>query len=92
MTRLAVALLALLGYCSASAERIKRAPPTPAEQERIDVEAAMNDSLLRKGDIVSTGRGFLLYRGLVQDGASCDFAAIPHPFSSSKEGEQIKGR
>jgi hypothetical protein len=41
---------------------------------------AKNDSLLQKGDIVVTDRGFLLYRGLAPDGVAADFVAIPNPF------------
>src|SRR5690349_6705788 len=42
--------------------RIKRAPPSAAEAERLASELAMNDSLLQKGDIVVTDRGFFVFR------------------------------
>jgi hypothetical protein len=34
---------------------------------------AMNDSLLRKGDIVATNRGFVVFRGLAGDGITYQF-------------------
>ena len=39
----------------------------------------MNDG---KGDIVSTDRGFSLYRGLGPDGYTNDFLRVPNPLSS----------
>jgi hypothetical protein len=67
---------------SASAEehgRIKRKLRMPAEAERIASETVMNDSILRKGDIVATDRGFFLFRGSAADGISSDFVAVPNP-------------
>ena len=63
--------------------RIKRKPPTKVEAARIASDTAMNDSLLRKGDIVATDRGFFAYRGLAPDGIANDFVAVPNPLSSS---------
>ena len=65
-------------------ERIKKRPPTPAQAGRIASDTAKNDGLLKKGDIVATDRGFLLYRGLAPDGVSGDFVAIPNPLSANK--------
>jgi hypothetical protein len=59
--------------------RIKRKPPSPIEAERIASDMAMNDSLLRKGDIVATDRGFFIFRGLASDGITNEFAPIPSP-------------
>jgi hypothetical protein len=59
--------------------RIKRKPPTSAEVERIASDTAMNDSLLRKGDIVVTDRGFFVFRGIAQDATTNEFARIPDP-------------
>jgi hypothetical protein len=59
--------------------RITRKPPTPAEIGRIASDMAMNDSLLRKGDIVATDRGFFVFRGIAQDGTTNDFVRIPDP-------------
>jgi len=56
----AAVLLALLSCSGASAERLKKRSPTPAEAERIASDMAISDSLLKKGDIVVTDRGFLL--------------------------------
>ncbi|MEH2515781.1 hypothetical protein V1279_001354 [Bradyrhizobium sp. AZCC 1610] len=61
-----IVLLALLLSAAAYAQergRIKRPPPSLAEVERIASEMAMNDSLLQKGDIVVTDRGFFIFRG-----------------------------
>ena len=76
----AVALLQAAS--TASAERIKRKPPTEAEAARIASDQAMSDNL-RKGDIVSTDRGFLQFRGFKQDG-NPEFAPVPNPLSSGK--------
>jgi hypothetical protein len=64
--------------------RIKRKPPSAAEAERIASDSAMNDSLLRKGDIVATDRGFFIFRGVASDGITNDFVPVPNPVSSDK--------
>jgi hypothetical protein len=66
-----------------SAERIKRAPPDNAELDRLAADQAMNDGDLRSGDIISTHRGFLLFRGMKADG-SYDFAPVANPFLPGK--------
>jgi hypothetical protein len=63
--------------------RIKRKPPTELEAARIASDIAMNDSLLRKGDIVVTDRGFFAYRGVAPVGVANDFVAVPNPLASS---------
>jgi hypothetical protein len=81
------AVLVLLFAVAASAQeqgRIKRKPPTRLEEERIASELAMNDSLLQKGDIVATDRGFFVFRGLAADGFSNDFVQIPNPMPLGK--------
>lgn len=47
-------------------------------------EMALNDSLLQKGDIVVTNRGFFVFRGQGRDGLSNDFAPISNPMPSQK--------
>jgi hypothetical protein len=74
-----VSLVLLQSISAASAERIKRKPPEDAELARIASEQAMNDGSLRKGDIISTHRGFLQLRGLTEDGIYV-FAPIGNPF------------
>jgi len=59
--------------------RIKRKPPTPAEVDRLASDMAMNDSLLRKGDIIVTDRGYFVFRGIAQDGTTNEFVRIPDP-------------
>jgi hypothetical protein len=49
--------------------RIKRKPPGATEAERIASDMAMNDSLLQKGDIVATDRGFFIFS---RDGSGWD--------------------
>jgi hypothetical protein len=61
--------------------RIKKKPPTPAEAERIVSDMVMSDSSLQPGDVVSTNRGFFLFRGMAADGISGDFVQIPNPFN-----------
>ncbi|MEH2535958.1 hypothetical protein V1277_004742 [Bradyrhizobium sp. AZCC 1588] len=39
----------------------------------------MNDTLLQKGDIVVTDRGFLVFRGPAPDGMTNEFARVPDP-------------
>ena len=65
--------------------RIKRKPPTTLEAERIASDMAMNDSLLQRGDIVATDRGFFVFRGLAPDGVSNEFAPIPNPLPARKQ-------
>ena len=71
---------------SAETGRIKRKPPDAAELERIASETAMNDSLLQKGDIVVTDRGFFVFRGVGPDGYTFEFSPVPNPASAGKIG------
>jgi hypothetical protein len=66
--------------------RIKRKPPDAAEAERIASELAMNDSLLQKGDIVVTDRGFFVFRGVAADGYTYEFSPVPNPVPAGKIG------
>ena len=61
--------------------RIKKKPPTPVEADRLASQVVMNDSSLHRGDIVSTDRGFFLYRGRGPDGYTNDFVRVPNPVS-----------
>jgi hypothetical protein len=61
--------------------RIKKKPPTLVEAERLASQVVMNDSSLHWGDIVSTDRGFFLYRGRGPDGHTNDFVGVPNPIS-----------
>jgi len=72
----------LLSVVAASAQehgRIKRKTPTNLEAERIASEMVMNDSLLQKGDIVVTDRGYFVFRGLAVDGYTYEFSPVPNP-------------
>jgi hypothetical protein len=69
---------------SAETGRIKRPPPDASELERIASETAMNDGLLRKGDIVVTDRGFFVFRGVGPDGYTFEFSPVPNPNSSGR--------
>jgi hypothetical protein len=64
--------------------RIKKTPPTRAEEQRIASEMVMNDGTLHVGDIVSTDRGFLQYRGRASDGITSIFVPILNPLSPDK--------
>ena len=66
--------------------RIQRKPPDAAEAERIASELAMNDSLLQKGDIVVTDRGFFAFRGLAADGYTYEFSRVPNPLPAGRTG------
>jgi hypothetical protein len=65
--------------------RINKKSPTEFEAARIASDMAMNDSLLRKGDIVVTDRGFLIFRGLAADGINNDFVPIPNPLPTASK-------
>jgi hypothetical protein len=83
---LAITIMISGGAASAQEHgRIKRKPPTAIEAERIASDMAMSDSLLRKGDIVATDRGFFVFRGTAEDGIANDFAPVPNPLSSAKK-------
>jgi hypothetical protein len=66
------------------AERIKRRPPTDAELGRLASENVMNDGILRKGDVISTDRGFFVFLREKPDG-SYDFAPVPNPLFAVKQ-------
>ena len=46
----------------------------------------MNDSLLQKGDIVVTDRGFFVFRGVASDGYTYEFFQVPNPLPGAKPG------
>ena len=71
---------------SSETGRIRRKPPDPAEIERIASETAMNDSLLRKGDIVVTHRGFFVFKGVGSDGYTFEFSPVPNPIAEGRSG------
>jgi hypothetical protein len=64
--------------------RIKRKPPDAAEAERIASETVMNDSLLQKGDIVVTNRGFFVFRGVGPDCYTIEISPAPNPTAISR--------
>ncbi len=66
--------------------RIRRPPPSAAEADRIASEMAMNDSLLQKGDIVVTDRGFFVFRGTALDGVTNEFTRVPDPGAVGRPG------
>jgi hypothetical protein len=75
-----VLCLVLMGTSRAQEHgRLKRKPPNSSEADRIASELVMNDSLLQKGDIVVTDRGFLMFLGLASDGYTYEFAPVPSP-------------
>jgi hypothetical protein len=49
------------------------------EAERIASHMAMTDTSLQKGNIVSTDRGFFIYRGVGADGYTNDFVPVANP-------------
>jgi len=82
MWKVFVVSAALVLTSAASAQesgRIKRPPPSAAEAARIASDMAMNDSLLQKGDIVVTDRGFFVFLGPAPDGVTNEFARVPIP-------------
>ena len=80
-------LCAFIPATTAHAEergRIRRPPPSQAEAERLASEMALNDSLLERGDIVVTDRGFFVFRGLAPDGSTGEFSQVPNPILPSR--------
>jgi hypothetical protein len=66
--------------------RIEMPRPTEVEADRIASDIAMNDSLLQKGDIVVTYRGFFVFRGVGPDGYTFEFSPVPNPISAGSVG------
>jgi hypothetical protein len=66
--------------------QIKNPRPTEVEADRIASDMAINDGLLRKGDIVVTYRGFFVFRGLAPDGYTYEFSPVPNPISAGSVG------
>lgn len=89
-----VGVILSIPVCASAQEhnRIRRAAPTAAEQERIASEMALNDGLLQRGDIVATDRGFVVFRGLAPDGISNDFAPISNPLAKGVEAAPNRGQ
>ena len=65
--------------------RVKWKRPTQAEADHMASESAISDSILRKGDIVVTERGFFMFRGFLADGTTGDFVPVPNPMSNAKK-------
>jgi hypothetical protein len=65
--------------------RVKWKRPTQAEADRMASESAITDSILRKGDIVVTDRGFFMFRGFLADGMTGNFVPVPNPMSNAKK-------
>ena len=83
-----LAVLSLLAGSNAFGQdhgRIKKKLPTEVEAARIASNTAMNDSLLQRGDIVATDRGFFVFRGVARDGIANEFVAVPNPLSSNRK-------
>ena len=84
MSRIWITIFIVLLHATLGAlalERIKKKPPTSAEAERIASDMAMADSSLQKGDIVSTDRGFFVYRGIGADGYTNEFTLVANPLA-----------
>jgi hypothetical protein len=82
-----LALLLMLPS-AASADRIKRPPPSESELARIAIDEAMNDGSLQVGDIIATGKSYLRFRGVKADG-SYDFENVGNPWSPEKPPRQM---
>jgi hypothetical protein len=65
--------------------RFKWKRPTQAEADRVASESALTDSILRKGDVVVTDRGFFIFRGFLPDGTTGDFVPVPNPLSHANK-------
>ena len=89
MWKSVVLLVALVLSAPALAQesgRIRRPPPSAAEADRIASEMAINDSLLQKGDIVVTDRGFFVFQGPAPDGMRNEFKRVPNPGAAGRPG------
>ena len=86
-----IALVLLQHASTASAERIKRKPPTEIEAARVASDQAMSDGTLQIGDVVVTDRGYFQFRGQSPDGSS-EFLAIPNPLLPAREYPSAVGR
>jgi hypothetical protein len=82
---IALCLIAADAALAEESGRIKRKPLTREEAARAAAEMAMNDNLLRKGDIVATDRGFVIFRGLAADGVTPEFEPLKNPVPSGKK-------
>jgi hypothetical protein len=82
---IAYVLLPPLEVAAQEQGRVKWKRPTRAEVDRMASELAMNDSILRNGDIVVTDRGFFMFRGFLADGATGDFVSVPNPLANVKK-------
>jgi hypothetical protein len=78
-------LLSPFGAAAQEHGRVKWKRPTQAEADHLAAESAITDSILRKGDIVVTDRGFLMFRGFLADGTTGDFVPVPNPMSNAKK-------
>jgi hypothetical protein len=81
-------LILAVAAAPADAERILKSAQTQADKDRILSEQALEDDL-RPGDVVSTDRGFLEFRGLNGDGKAI-FKPAPHPLGRATGGDRVR--
>jgi hypothetical protein len=60
--------------------RMQAAIPSPSEKEETELadRRAMNDPSLQRGDIIATGRGFVVFVGREEDHHPNDFVPAPN--------------
>lgn len=76
----------MMGVCLTSvptvlgaAERKPYRRPDEIERARRAADEARNDSLLERGDIIMTERGFERFEGYERDGYTPRFVPVPNP-------------
>jgi len=62
----------------ANARTRPEAPVTPAQQETEAADRALNDPTLQQGDVISTGKGFVVFVGRKEEHRPDDFLSAPN--------------
>jgi hypothetical protein len=65
------------GEFVANARTQPEAPMTPAQKEAEAADRALNDPTLQQGDVISTGKGFVVFVGRDEKHRPGDFSSVP---------------
>jgi hypothetical protein len=65
-------------FVATAREQRPDAPITPVQKEQEAADRALNDPTLQQGDVISTGKGFVVFVGRDEEHRPNDFVSTPH--------------
>jgi hypothetical protein len=64
-------------FVATAREQRPEAPITPVQKEQEAADRALNDPTLQQGDVISTGKGFVVFVGRDEEHRPNDFVSTP---------------